>query len=123
MLYIVAPVILLAGFISLVILWFTEFKKTDKEEVKKAIGIHKKDSTDGPKISVESEDYDPSKAADIIFDGWRHVPEDCNGCNEGTSWHRFVCDDVLQAGVGGRLSQVIYPLMNIWQNVVDKNTA
>ena len=42
-----------------VLFWFTKFKKTDKVKVKKAIGIHKKDSTDGPGryVSVESEDY------------------------------------------------------------------
>jgi len=125
-LYIIAPILLLIGLISQVLLWRFEFKKEDKEKLKQNIGIHKKDVTDGMRqISSESEDYDPSKGADISFDGWRHDSNNCPGCDDEnvSSWHRHVCDDVLQAGVQGKLSQVIYPLMNVWQNVVDKNTA
>eukprot|EP00092_Neocalanus_flemingeri_P029718 GFUD01032266.1.p1 GENE.GFUD01032266.1~~GFUD01032266.1.p1 ORF type:complete len:659 (-),score=121.63 GFUD01032266.1:313-2289(-) len=122
-LYIIAPILLLVGLISQVLLWRFEFKKKDKQKVRQAILMHKKDATDGLRqLSAES-DCDPSMAADIVFDGWRHVPENCPGCENGTCWHRHVSDDVLEAGVQGRLSQVIYPLMNIWQNVVDKNTA
>ena len=39
------------------------------------------------------------------------------------TWHRYTYDEELGKGVQGRLNQVIYPLLNIWGNWVDKNTA
>jgi len=124
-LHIVAPVILIIGLISQVILWIYEFSKRDKEKVKKAIKINKKDDvTDFTRhVSVESEAVSSLNTEEVQYDGWTHVPDKCPACTGESSWHSYVCDDVLQAGVQGRLSQVIYPLMNIWQNVVDKNTA
>jgi len=124
-LYIIAPVILLIGLISQVILWNYDFSKSDKEKVRKAIKIKKK--KDEPDIArqfcVDNEDNESLDTEEIQYDGWTHVPNQCPACDDGGAWHRYVCDDVLQAGVQGRLSQVVYPLMNIWQNVVDKNTA
>lgn len=121
-LYIIGPILLLAGLISQVLLWTFEFKTEDKEKIKKSMGLHKKDAVDGMRqVSKESEDHTCS--ADIVFDGWRHDPENCEGCNGGELWHRHVNDNELQTGVQGKLSRVISPLMNVWQNVVDKNTA
>ena len=122
MLHIIAPVILLTGLISQVLLWNYDFNKEDRKKFKQLLGIPIPASKALP---AERDDSDPSKSEDIFFDGWTHVPENCPGCYRGSIilWHRHVCDDVVQAGVQGKLSQVIYPLMNIWQNVVDKNTA
>ena len=58
-----------------------------------------------------------------MFDGWTHEPKDCPCCNGEDEWHRYVSDNDLQAGIQGRLGLIIYPLMNVWQNFVDKNTA
>ena len=121
-LYIIGPILLLAGLISQVLLWTFEFKTEDKEKIKKSMGLYKKDAVDGMR-QVSKESGDHTCSADIVFDGWRHDPENCEGCNSGELWHRHVNDNELQTGVQGKLSRVISPLMNVWQNVVDKNTA
>ena len=36
-------------------------------------------------------------------------------------WLEYKYDEALGAGIQGRLNQVIYPLLNIWGNWVDKN--
>jgi len=122
-LYIVGPVLLIIGLISQVLLWMFECKTEDKEEIKTNLGLHKKDALDGIRqLSNESEDCE-CDIGDAVYDGWCHDRVNCAGCQLGTGWHRHVSDDVLQSGVQGTLGRVIYPLMNVWQNVVDKNTA
>jgi hypothetical protein len=121
-LYIVAPVLLLTGLTSQVLLWMFEFKTEDKETLKKNIGLNKKDAVDGLRqLSTDSEDH--TCTADVLYDGWRHDKRHCEGCHDDSHWHRHVDDNVLQSGVQGSLSRILFPLMNVWQNVVDKNTA
>eukprot|EP00092_Neocalanus_flemingeri_P072724 GFUD01089589.1.p1 GENE.GFUD01089589.1~~GFUD01089589.1.p1 ORF type:complete len:607 (+),score=82.28 GFUD01089589.1:254-1822(+) len=123
-LHIITPVLLLAGLFSQILLWTMELKGRDKDKIRNSIGMNKKGPTDGLKqLSLESDDYDPSEGPHIVIDGWQHDPVECPGCDNICSWHHYRPDDVLETGVQGRLSQVIYPLMIIWQNVVDQNTA
>jgi len=122
-LYIIGPVLLLTGLLSQILLWMFEFKTEDKEQLKQNIGIKKKkDAVDGLR-QVSTDTTDHTCTADVLYDGWRHDKAHCEGCHDGGLWHRHVDDNVLQSGVQGYLSRIIFPLMNVWQNVVDKNTA
>ena len=49
--------------------------------------------------------------------GWKY-----SGFDQQT-WHKYTYDEELGKGVRGRLNQVIYPLLNIWGNWVDKQTT
>ena len=72
-------------------------------------------SPDGPDSPVSSDQDDVVDGLPGEVPGWQYVD------SRGT-WHRYKYDEQLGAGVQGRLNQVIYPLLNIWGNWVDKNT-
>ena len=95
---IIAPVILIAGLISLILLWNMDFKRTDRKEInrgiKSAIAIKTKDAVDNAKRSsvTSCEDFKTGE-----FAGWRHQVSDCPACiseedEPGPTWHRYAHD-------------------------------
>ena len=69
------------------------------------------------------EELDPVQPKVAKFEGWIHDSDTCLGCLKGEEWHKHNGDKDLQGGVQGRLGHIIAPLMNVWQDFVDKNTT
>ena len=91
--------ILILGFISVVLAW----NLTRKDEEEEGVNFVE------PKVAK--------------FEGWIHDSDTCQGCLKGEEWHEHKGDKDLQDGVQGKLGHIIAPLVNIWQNFVDKNTS
>ena len=101
----VVPTLLSTGLVSQMLLWLFEERKILTDIM----------SPDGPDSPVSSDQDDVVDGLPGEVPGWQYVD------SRGT-WHRYKYDEQLGAGVQGRLNQVIYPLLNIWGNWVDKNT-
>jgi len=125
---IVAPIILIIGAISqIIILCFEDTKVIDVKTVKKVL------SNEGIQLQHQQESNDEDVQDGIMsrymqprhYPGWQHVePDQCNGCNmpDGT-WHKHIYDDEGPNRVQGKFNQVVFPLLNIWENFGDKNTT
>jgi len=136
----ISPTIVGLGVVSLILLFFKEFKPDDR---KKLINLKKfgkvGDSVDsGKRVSTEStqsnerpgsvESTRSTNAPNLKlseFPGFKHVASKC-GCFDhltpGT-WHLYESDNDAEHGLIGALSRIFAPLMNIWQSAVDKNVV
>jgi len=130
----ITPTIVCLGIISLILLFFKEFKPDDR---KKLINLkelrHVGDSIDsGKRVSVESKNERPrsveTSGGEKIklkeFPGFKHVASKC-GCldYEEITWHLYESDNDAEHGLVGALSRIFAPLMNIWQSAVDKHVV
>merc|ERR1719220_2076823 len=133
----ITPTIVGLGVISLVLLFFKEFKPNDR---KKLINLrkfqHVGDSTDSGKRvsagSTQSNERPKSvestrsgngnvKQALSEFPGFKHVASKCGCSDEEITWHLYESDNDAEHGLVGALSRIFAPLMNIWQSAVDKH--
>ena len=92
-------------------------KKSKKEVSKKAIYREESDVdfTDAGEMDDEGDsDFEAAKAK---------APAKRKIFASHRVWHKYTYDEELGKGVQGRLNQVIYPLLNIWGNWVDKQTT
>ena len=56
------------------------------------------------------------------YRGWIHDQSKCPGCSSNEShWHRFIVDQTQFHHTQGKVYQMFYPLINLWENFVDKN--
>jgi len=93
-LHIVVPLIITLGVVSLLLLLTMDFKT-----------VSTKDS-----LTSWMENY-PC---------WTHSPH-CKGCRNMSGWHMFESNNCSKQGLIGCLSRTTFPLINIWQNAMDKN--
>jgi hypothetical protein len=109
-LYIIAPIILTAGLISLVLLWMCEFHAADRDEinnqVKNAVGIahpqrtksesshrgsqYSQEETDGAGRMASTKAGRQDSEQLSAYPGWSHETNSCQGCQKpNPAWHKF----------------------------------
>ena len=59
----------------------------------------------------------------FTVDGWKHNETKCEGCNGKCTWHLYEVDDKEDNGKWRKLRRMLYPIINVWESVVDKNTG
>ena len=116
----IAPILISIGLLSQVIIWWFEERAViqwDKNKgfVHKAENILTQDEVDDATLDWT---YKPRH-----YEGWTHLDEDkCPGCTHRGMWHKHAyCES--QVGAQSKFSQIVYPLLNIWENFGDKNTT
>jgi len=136
----ITPTIVCLGVISLILLFFKEFKPDDRMKLINPAKLRELgDSTDcGKRKSTESTNSNGRRSIESTrsnvsqhegniklskFPGFKHVPTKCGCCDEEIqpTWHLYESDNESEHGLVGALSRIFAPLMNIWQSAVDKN--
>ena len=110
--HIVAPVIIICGVISQIIIWFFEERPIHLKDIVNNRIIYKTQD------STQTDTVDAAAPSPRRYEGWRFVETDTSG-----RWHKHVYDHNLDAGVQGKFNQIIYPLLNIWESFGDKNIS
>ena len=68
----------------------------------------------------EAEEYEEMKPPSP-YRGWIHDQSKCPGCSNESYWHRFIVDQTEFHHTQGKVYQMFYPVINLWENFVDKN--
>ena len=102
----VAPVIIILGTISQIIIWFTEERPIKIKDV-----VHMAQDI----VSYQKQ----ASPVHRTYEGWQY--EDTVTYADNSKWHKHTYDKNLNRGVQGKFNQVIYPLLNIWENFADRN--
>jgi len=108
----IIPILLSVGLLSQMLLWLFEEKEFLNEIL--SPGSPGEIST---QVSKEEDSVDGGPPQ---VPGWTYFRSKVSG---GQVWLEYRYDKTLGAGIQGRLNQVIYPLLNIWGNWVDKNLS
>ena len=116
----VAPIILVIGLLSQIIIWFFETNQPKKTRTKdKSLKIQLTEYEDDDVLDA----VDAAEDKNCRIEGWHHAEDDCPGCRSQGSWHRHVYDESQASRAQSNFSLIISPLLNIWENFGDKNTA
>ena len=116
----VAPIILVIGLLSQIIIWVFETNQPKKTRTKdKSLKIQLTEYEDDDVLDA----VDAAEVKNYRIEGWRHAEDDCPGCRSQGSWHRHVYDESQASRAQSNFSLIISPLLNIWENFGDKNTA
>ena len=114
--YYVAPVIIILGTISQIIIWFFEERPIKIKDVvhmtQDIVSYQKQSSSVSDAVDGEGEGH-------RTYEGWQYV--DTVTYADNSKWHKHTYDRNLNSGVQGKFNQVIYPLLNIWENFGDRN--
>ena len=111
-----APVIIILGTISQIIIWFFEERPIKIKDVvhmtQDIVSYQKQSSSVSDTVDGEGEGH-------RTYEGWQYV--DTVTYADNSKWHKHTYDRNLNSGVQGKFNQVIYPLLNIWENFGDRN--
>jgi len=55
----------------------------------------------------------------LTYEGWNYVSTVTY--DDKSKWHKHTYDMNLTRGVQGKFNQIIYPLLNVWENFGDRN--
>ena len=92
-LYLITPMLIIAGILSLILLWTKDFKATDKEEIGRALRAKTVTVKDISKTAARKDATDGVQRQDTMLGevvGWRHDWGNCQGCNQPPpAWHSF----------------------------------
>ena len=117
---IVAPIVLILGLATQIIIWFFEERPIKIENhlsINRSLA-HQMTWTDVLDV------VDAGCQPPVTYDGWQHVPRDqCEGCTDPGKWHKHIYNDQQGKRVMGKFNQIIFPLLNIWDSFSDKNTT
>ena len=114
----VAPIIIIIGTISQIIIWFFEERPIKIKDVVK-MNLHpfsQQNSTSTERDTVDS--AEPGETP-LTYEGWTHVST--LTYDDKSKWHKHTYDMNLTRGVQGKFNQIIYPLLNVWENFGDRN--
>ena len=108
----VAPVIIILGTISQIIIWFFEERPIKIKTLSRGIKLSEASYSVSDNVDWEGEEH-------RTYEGWQYV--DTVTYADNSKWHKHTYDRNLNSGVQGKFNQVIYPLLNIWENFGDRN--
>ena len=117
----VAPIIIIIGTISQIIIWFFEERPVKiKDVVKMDINKLAHQFSTNTRDTVDAGDAaDEEAEPHLYYEGWNWVGYETY--DDNSKWHRYTYDMELTRGVQGKFNQIIFPLLNVWESFGDRN--
>lgn len=116
--YYVAPIIIIIGTISQIIIWFFEERPIKiKDVVKMNLHILSQQDSTNTRDTVDAGEGEGETY--LAYEGWNYVSTITY--DDNSKWHKHTYDMNLTRGVQGKFNQIIYPLLNVWESFGDRN--